>query len=172
MADETTTMTTTTETTDTTDYKALYEKSKAANDKLSSENAAYKRREREQMDEQARAAADLEEERAQAKRDREELAMLKIGGKLSTHFKDAKTANKIATLLVGGKIDEALDVMNEYLTKYHADMRKTIEDELMADNPEASPQGQSGAVTKASILAIADYEERQRMIAKHIHLFT
>lgn len=171
MADENTT-TTTTETVDTTDYKALYEKTKAANDKLSSENANYKRSERERMDEAARAAADLEEERAQAKRDRQELAMLKIGGKLSTHFKDAKTANKIANLLVEGKVDEALDVMNEYLTKSNAEMKKTIEDELMAKNPDATPQGQKGALTKAQILAITDTEARQKAIAENIHLFT
>lgn len=169
MADENTT--TTTETVDTTDYKALYEKTKAANDKLSSENANYKRSERERMDEQARAAADLEEERAQAKRDRQELAMLKIGGKLSTHFKDAKTANKIANLLVEGKVDEALDVMNEYLTKSNAEMRKSIEDELMANNPDATPQGKKGALTKAEIQAIADPEARQKAIAENIHLF-
>ncbi len=170
MADENTTTTTTTEV-DNTDYKALYEKTKAANDKLSSENANYKRTERERMDERARAEADLEEERAQAKRDREELAMLKIGGKLSTHFKDAKTADKIATLLVQGKVNEALDVMNEYLTKYHAEMKKTIEDELMANNPDATPQGQKGALTKAQILAIADPVERQKAIAENLHLF-
>lgn len=170
MADETTTTTTTTET-DNTDYKALYERTKAANDKLSTENANYKRSERARMDEQERAAAELEEERAQAKRDREELAMLKIGGKLSTHFKDTKTANKITSLLVSGKIDDALDVINEYLTKYHSEMRKSIEDELMADNPVATPQGNGGALTKEQILAITDTEERQRMIAKHIHLF-
>ena len=171
MADENTT-TTTTETVDTTDYKALYEKTKAANDKLSSENANYKRTERERMDEKARAEADLAEEREAAKRDREELARLKIGGKLSTHFKDAKTADKISSLLVEGKITEALDVINDYLTKYHADMKKTIEDELMANNPDATPQGQKGALTKAQILAITDTEARQKAIAENIHLFT
>jgi hypothetical protein len=123
------------------------------------------------MDEKARAEADLEEERAQAKRDREELARLKIGGKLSTHFKDAKTADKISSLLVEGKITEALDVINDYLTKYHADMKKTIEDELMANNPDATPQGQKRVLTKADIAAIEDPVERQRLIAENIHLY-
>ena len=169
----TTATNTTTETpnTDTFDYKAEYERLKASNDKLSSENATYKRNERERMTAEQQAQADLEAERAEAKRVREELAMLKLTSKLSSHYKDEKVASNIAKLFAEGEIDKAIDAQNAYLTKYISELKKTIEDELMANNPEPQPQGTSGVKTKADIMAIKDPIERQAEIAKHIDLF-
>lgn len=171
MAEVNTTTTDNTNTTPDIDYKAEYERLKASNDKLSSENATYKRNERERMSAEQQAQADLEAEREQAKRDREELAMLKLSSKLTTHFKDEKVVSNIAKLFAEGKVNEAIDAQNAYLTKYISEMKKTIEDELIANNPDPQPQNASGVKTKADIMAIKDPVERQAEIAKNLNLF-
>lgn len=174
MADEKTP--TTTE--ETVDYKAKYEelsanydKLKTANDKTSSEVAEYKRREKERMSAEEKTSAELAEKEAYYKELEKENAKHRYTAKLSGLIKDAKVLEEVAMLMAECKFDEAVDKQVVYLQKQQAEMEKTIKADLLKQNPQPSPEGGEKTYTKAEIMAIPDAQERQRLIAKYIHLF-
>lgn len=170
--------TTTTETAAEVDYKALYEKLsgdydklKSANDKTSSEVADYKRRERERMGAEEKAKAESAEREEYYKRLEKENAQHRYTAKLSGVIKDTKVLNEVATLMADGEFDKAIEVQNAYLLKQRNELEKEIKADLLRQNPQPNPESGGKTWTKAEIMAVADAQERQRLIAQHIDLF-
>ena len=175
MADETTKTENGTE--QTPDYKALFEEmqgkyniTKASLDKTSSEIADYKRKERERMtDDDKRKAEDAEKDERYKAMERR-LALRDYADELSD-ITDEKVKANIVELFADGKIVDALKAFKQYRQKDRAEIEKSIKDELMKKNPQATAQSGGSAITKEDILKTKDYQERQRLIAENIHLF-
>ena len=92
--------------------------------------------------------------------------------KLGKTIKDEKVLNEIADLYAEGDYVTAIDKQNEYISKYHNELEKTIKADLMKQNPQPNPQ--NGSVkykTKDEIMAIKDTATRQQAIADNIDLF-
>lgn len=161
-----------------TDYKSMYEqlqseftRIKSANDKLSSENADYKRSERERMTEEQKRNADIaEKEKHYAEIEREN-AMYKYKASLSGVIKDDKVLTQIAECYANGDVVGALTIQNAYLAKDRSELEKTIKAELLKQNPEPSPAGTNPKLTKDEIMAVKNPIERQKLIAQNIDLF-
>ena len=170
----------TTETTETTaiDYKAkfeemslAYEKMKSAHDKTSSEVADYKRKERERMTADEKAQAELAEREAHYKEIERENAVHRYTAKLGGLITDGKVLTEIATLMANGEYDKAIETQTAYLLKERSEIEKKIKADLLKQNPQPQPEGESKTWTKAEIMAVKDASERQALIAKHIDLF-
>lgn len=164
---------------ETVDYKAkfeemslAYEKLKTANDKASSEVADYKRRERERMGAEEKAKAESAEREEYYKSLEKENAQHRYTAKFSGLIKDSKTLTEVAKLMAEGEYDKAIELQVSYLTKQRAEIEKEIKAELLKSNPQPSPESGAKTYTKAEIMAIADAEQRQRLIAENIQLFT
>lgn len=175
MAETTTNQTTAN---DEVDYKALYEQSqndltrlKSANDKLSSENAEYKRNERERMTDADKRNAELaEREKHYAEIEREN-ALYKYKASLSGVIRDEKVLTEIAECYANGDIATALSKQSAYFTKDRSELEKTIKSELLRQNPQPNAQGSSPKKTKEEIMSVTDPAERQKLIAQNIELF-
>lgn len=161
------------------DYKALYEQSqsdlsryKGSIDKLTSENAEYKRKERERMtDEDKRNAELAEKEKHYAEIEREN-ALYKYKASLGSIIKDEKVLAEVAECYANGDIALAIGKQNAYLAKERTELEKTIKAELLQQNPQPNPQNNGGAVmTKEEIMAVTDPIQRQQLIAQNINLF-
>lgn len=178
MAETQTTNTTETTTTPEIDYKAKFEELegkysslKTSFDKTSSENADYKRKERERMSDEAKSKADQEERDNYYKGLERRLALRDYADELDD-VTDTKTKDKIVDLLADGKILDALKAFKEFRAKYKTELEKQIRAELLAQNPQTMAQSSGGGYkTQAEIMAIKDSEERQRAIAENSHLF-
>ena len=69
--------------------------------------------------------------------------------KLGKTIKDEKVLSEIADLYADGDFATAIDKQNDYLTKYHTELEKTIKADLLKQNPQANPQnGSNGGITK------------------------
>lgn len=178
MANETNT-TNVTETDGQVDYKALYEQAqgevsryKSSVDKLSSENADYKRKERERMtDEEKRNNELAEKEKHYAEIEREN-ALYKYKASLGSIIKDEKVLAEVAECYANGDIALAIGKQNAYLAKERTELEKTIKAELLQQNPQPNPQNNGGAtMTKEEIMAVTDPLQRQQLIAQNINLF-
>lgn len=170
--------TTTTTTEPEVDYKAKFEalqtdfaKLKEGFDKTSSEVADYKRKERERMTEDEKSKADIEaREKHYAELERR-IAITDYESSLDDVV-DVKTRRDIAELFADGKLVEAMNKHKEYRAKDRADMEKRIRADLMKNNPSSTPSsGTPAKMTKAEIMAVADANERQKLIAENINLF-
>jgi hypothetical protein len=175
MAEETkTTETTTPE----VDYKAKFEemeasysKLKTSFDKASSDVAEYKRKERERMSEDEKKAATDAEREAHYKELERKISLSDYSAELDD-ITDTKVRNEISEFFADGKITEALKKFKEFRIKDKEELKKQIKADLMKQDPDPSAQSSSGtAKTKAEIMAIPDYELRQKAIAQNIHLF-
>lgn len=93
--------------------------------------------------------------------------------KLGKVIKDEKVLSEIADLYANGDYSSAIDKQNEYLSKYHSEMEKTIKADLMKQNPQPTPQnsGKTTYKSKDEIMAIQDTTTRQQAIAENINLF-
>lgn len=174
MAEETTTQ----NTNDTVDYKAelealqgKYNSLKTSFDKTSSENADYKRKERERLSDEERLEAERKEEKQRYAELERKLALRDYADYLDD-VTDLSTKTKIVELLADGKITEALDKFKQYRVKDKAEIEKKIKAELLQQNPQPNPQSTGGGYkTKAEIMAIKDTNQRQKAIAENMHLF-
>ena len=92
--------------------------------------------------------------------------------KLGKTIKDEKVLGEIADLYADGDFATAIDKQNEYLSKYHSELEKTIKADLMNQNPQPTAQsGNNTYKTKDEILAIKDTATRQQAIADNLTLF-
>lgn len=174
MADENKTTETTTP---DVDYKAMYEELngkysnlKSSFDKASSDVADYKRKERERMTEDEKRKAEDAEREAYYKDLERKHSLFEYSEELDD-ITDAKVRKDITELFADGKIKEALAKHKEWRKKDREEMKKSIREELMQTNPQPSAQSSTAVKSKADILAIQDYEARQKAIAENIHLF-
>lgn len=174
MAEETTTKTTETE----VDYKAKLEEMEAkyyslktSFDKTSSENADYKRKERERLTDEERIKAERAEQDAKYAELEKRLALRDYVDELDD-VTDKATQIQIVELLADGKIKEALKKFKEFRVKDRAEIEKRVKAELLKQNPQPNAQTTGGGYkSKAEILAIKDVQVRQKAIAENLHLF-
>lgn len=137
------------------DYKALYEQSqgdlaryKSSIDKLTGENAEYKRKERERMtDEDKRNAELAEREKRYAEIEREN-ALYKYKASLGSIIKDEKVLAEVAECYANGDIAMAIGKQNAYILKAQGELEKTIRAELLKENPQPNPDVNVGGLTQ------------------------
>lgn len=91
---------------------------------------------------------------------------IKMKERLSKSITDQKILDEVATLYADGKIDEALDLQNDYNAKTRVEMEKQIKAELLKSNPTPAPQngGQKG-LTKEDFKNMS-YQERVSLYEK------
>lgn len=160
------------------DYQAEYEKMqgelakfKNANDKLSSEIAEHKRKERERLSEEEKVKL-AQEEREKYYKDLERRVALSDYANEFDDYQDKKFVSEICELFADGKIKEALSKSKELRAKERTELEKKIKSDLLKQNPQPSAQVNGGAYkTQADIMAIKDSVERQKAIAENPHLF-
>ena len=126
----------------------------------------------EMMSEEDKAKLEREKREEYYKALEKENARNKYITKLGKTIKDEKVLNEIADLYAEGDYVMAIEKQNEYITKYHSELEKTIKADLLKQNPQPNPQ--NGSVkykTKDEIMAIKDTATRQQAIADNIDLF-
>lgn len=168
----------TTQTNEAVDYKAKFEEMeakysslKSSFDKTSSENADYKRKERERLTDDERKEAERAEQEAKYAELEKRLALRDYADELDD-VTDKATQTQIVELLADGKIVEALKKFKEFRVKDRAEMEKKIKAELLKQNPQPNAQTTGGGYKSATeIMAIKDSQERQKAIAENAHLF-
>lgn len=161
------------------DYKAEFERMKGeletARDtinKVSSENAEYKKRNRELLSKEGQKEADQEAREAHYKEIERENNLYKVKERLAKSITDEKTLNKLANLYADGKVEEAIDLTNTYIAESKVELEKEIQAKLMQQNAEpTAPNGTAKSLTKAEIMQIADPEARQKAIQENVNLF-
>ena len=161
------------------DYKAEFERMKGeletARDtinKVSSENAEYKKRNRELLSKEGQKEADQEAREARYKEIERENNLYKVKERLSKSITDEKTLNKLANLYADVKVEEAIDLTNAYIAESKVELEKEIQAKLMQQNAEpTAPNGTANPLTKAEIMQIADPEARQKAIQENVNLF-
>ena len=174
MAEETTTKTTETE----VDYKAKleemeakYSSLKTSFDKTSSENADYKRKERERLTDEERIKAERAEQDAKYAELEKRLALRDYADELDD-VTDKATQTQIVELLADGKIKEALKKFKEFRVKDRAEIEKRVKAELLKQNPQPNAQTTGGGYkSREEIMAIQDAQARQQAIAENLTLF-
>lgn len=174
MAEETTTKTNETE----IDYKAKFEELegkysslKTSFDKTSSENADYKRKERERMTEEEKVKAENADREAKYAELEKKLALRDYADEFDD-YEDKKSILEICQLFADGKIKEALSKEKALRAKERTEIEKKIKADLMKQNPQPNPTTTGGSYkSKSEIMAIKDVGERQKAIADNLHLF-
>lgn len=68
--------------------------------------------------------------------------------KLGKHIKDEKVLSEVADLFANGDYVTAIEKQNEYISKYHSELEKTIKADLMKQNPQPNPQNGNNGITK------------------------
>lgn len=143
---------------------------KSANNKLSKENAEYKRVQREGLDERERRIAELEEQLTDATTRAEE-------SEKSNNYMKAINAYKSISdeKVVDGLIDAVSNADHNAIAKIIAkECEKAIaqaQQSWLDNRPEVQYGGSSETKTKEQIMAVKDVAERQRLIAENIDLF-
>lgn len=150
--------------------KAEYAKLKASFDKVSSELAEQKRKDKERMSDEDKKKAEYAEREEHYKALEKENALYRFKSSLGASIKDEKVLNDIAELYSDGEIDKAIKKQNEYFANYRKEIEREVKAELLKQNPQPTPQSGS-TMTREQILAIADPVERQKKIAENIVLF-
>ena len=143
---------------------------KTTNDKVMSENAERKRRERASLTAEEQAKAEIQEE---IKRIKEENEALKNEMNLS------KAVSAYKGIIEDDKISILIDAVNDKDHEAIANMLKSIGEkgkkdgyaEYLKSRPQTNAGSGSGTMTMDEIMSIKDASERQRMIAQNIHLF-
>lgn len=147
-----------------------YDKLKQQLDKMSSEIAERKRKERERLSDEEKQRAEIEEKEARYKDIEKKLALREFSDELDD-ISDIKTKQKISEAFANGETLEALKLFKTWRNSYKAELEKEIKKKLMQSNPESTPQGDGQLMTREKIEAIQDTAERQAEIAKHLDLF-
>ncbi len=147
-----------------------YDNLKQQLDKLSSEIAERKRKERERLSNEEKQKAEIEEKEAHYKDIEKKLALREFSDELDD-ISDSKTKQKISEAFANGEILEALKLFKTWRNSNKVELEKEIKQRLMQDNPDSTPQGEAPLMTKEKIMSITDTAERQAEIAKHIDLF-
>ena len=155
------------------DYKAEYEKTKSDYealkrnfDKASSEIADFKRKDKARMTDEEKRNAELAEREEHYKAIERENALYKYKASLSTQIKDEKVLTEVATLYADGNIAGAIAKQNEYFTKFQSELEKSIKSDLLKQNPQATPQGNSVAELTKDKFNSMSYKEKVELYNK------
>ena len=147
-----------------------YDSLKVQYDKLSSEIAERKRKDKERLSNEERQKAENEEKEAHYKDLEKKLALREFSDELDD-ISDSKTKQKIAEAVANGETLEALKLFKTWRNSFKSELEKEIKQKLMQDNPDSTPQGDTPLMTKEKIMSIKDTAKRQAEIAKYIDLF-
>lgn len=147
-----------------------YDSLKVQYDKLSSEIAERKRKDKERLSNEERQKAENEEKEAHYKDLEKKLALREFSDELDD-ISDSKTKQKIAEAFANGETLEALKAFKTWRNSYKVELEKEIKQKLMQGNPSATPQGEKPIMTKDKIMSIKDAAERQAAIIENRDLF-
>lgn len=130
------------------DYKALYEKQQKENANLSKYNKDLKEKYQAKMTAEEQQKLIAEEKDAYTKKLEKELNFTKIKTKLSARVNDETTLEEVASKLVDNDVFSALDILNKFESEREQNLRKAIEQDLLAKNPQPKPESNDvGTVT-------------------------
>lgn len=134
--------------------KDEYVKIKAQFDKLASELAESKRKEKERMTADEKKQAELLEKEERYKAIERENTLIKLKAKVSKAVEDDTIATQVAELMADGKIIEAIEKQNEYIANMKTNIEKKVKEDLLKTNPQ--PRAGDGTEQKSK-KSITDY---------------
>lgn len=129
------------------DYKSLYEKSQKDYANLNKYNKDLKEKYQAKLTDEEKQKAEMEAREEHYKNLEKELSLSKFKSSLSGRITDSKALDEIASKFADGDTHEALSLLADFETKREANLRKQIEQELLAQNPQTPPA--SGAKEKS-----------------------
>lgn len=131
------------------DYKALYEKAQRDNANLDKYNKDLKAKYQAKLTDEEKQRAEIAERETYYKSLERELSVSKIKSSLSGRVSDTKILDEISSKFADGNTLDALDILNKFENERESNLRKSIEQELLAKNPTPPPQNDNnGEVTK------------------------
>lgn len=132
--------------------KEEYAKIKAQFDKVASELAESKRKEKERMTADEKKQAELLEKEERYKAIERENTLIKLKAKVSKSVDDDTIATQVAELMADGKIIEAIEKQNEYIATMKTNIEKKVKEDLLRENPQPRAGDGSDPKNKKSIL--------------------
>lgn len=100
-----------------------------------------------------------------------ENALYKHKQKLSKTIKDETALDEIATLYANGDLEGAFEKQNAYFEKANAEMEQKIKADLMAKNPQGTPQGNDqDQMTKEQYNALP-LAQKQKLATENAELY-
>lgn len=87
-----------------------------------------------------------------------------------SHIKDEIVRAQIAELLADGKTFEAIEKQNEYQIGQEAQLRATIKQELLSNNPTPPPVTNVGAISKEQFVKMG-YQEKVKLYNDNPELY-
>lgn len=141
------------------DYKALYEKMQKDYSNVEKYNADLKQKYQSKLSEEEQRKAEIEERENYYKGLERELAVSKIKERLVNQVSDEDLVKKISTKFADGKNEDALEMLLNYNKQREIDLRKSIEQELLAKNPQTPPQGEPKQITKITDLTMEEWNK-------------
>lgn len=153
------------------DYKALYEKLQKDNANLDKYNKDLKAKYQAKLTDEEKQRAEIAEKENYYKNLERELSVSKIKSSLSGRVNNDKTLDEIANKFADGDILNALAVLNKFESDREANLRKSIEQELLANNPTPPPQNNdNGEITRTQFVKMG-YNERVELLNKNPELY-
>ena len=146
------------------------DKHKSANNKLSKENAEYKRVQREGLDERERRIAELEEQLMDATTRAEESEKSNNYMKAVNAYKGIDD-EKVVEELIDAVSNAKHSVIAENFAKAYNKGFSDGQQKYLDGRPEVNYGGSETPKTKEEIKKVKDATERQRLIAENIDLF-
>lgn len=146
---------------------------KKLNEEANSTIASYKKKEKDSLSESEKTIEELTESNANLQKELSDLKKQTTVAQYKARYMaqgyDEKLAEETASALAEGDMETVFNNGEKF--------KGILEKELKADNIKNlhAPDSKGGAKppkTKAEIMAIKDFEERQRLIAEHQELFT
>jgi hypothetical protein len=132
--------------------KDEYAKIKAQFDKVASELAESKRKEKERMTADEKKQAELLEKEERYKAIERENTLIKLKAKVSKAVEDDTIATQVAELMADGKIIEAIEKQNEYIANMKTNIEKKVKEDLLKTNPQPRAGDGGDPKNKKSIL--------------------
>lgn len=164
------------------EFKALSEKYNSlnndyirtakANDKLSSENADWKRKYNSTLSDVEKERIANEEREAHYREIERQYNLGKISGGLSKSISDEKVVNDIANKLLDNDNFGAVEELNKYFAQQKEVITKQVKEQLLRDNPTppATNANAEGDVTKQQFDRMS-YAERKQLRDKDPELY-
>lgn len=131
------------------DYKALYEKLQRDNANLDKYNKDLKAKYQAKLTDEEKQKAENAERENYYKNLERELSVSKIKSSLSSRISDDKILDEISGKFADGDIVGALTTLMQLEKERESNLRKSIEQDLLAQNPSPPPQNGNNEITKA-----------------------
>lgn len=153
------------------DYKALYEKISKDYNNQNTYVKDLKAKYQAKLTDEEKLMAERTAKEEHYKNLERELSMSKIKSKLSSRVNDAKVLDDLASKFADGDTYGALEILNKFESEKETNLRKSIEQELLAKNPATPPAGETnGEMTKAQFDKLS-VKERADLKQSNYELF-